>query len=69
MTMDKCVWCDVPIYVQVQCYTMPNLAAQTTVQQLEYELINRTGKCYKEMPKLYCHACGRKLDGKERERP
>lgn len=65
--MSKCPWCDVPIYVRVQCNMMPLLAPLTPVQELEYELINKTGRSYEQLPKQFCPACGRKLDGKEQK--
>lgn len=56
-----CDFCNLKIYVQIKRYTKPILAPLTEVEQLEYELINKTGLQYIQIPNNYCPMCGRKL--------
>ena len=37
-----CEYCSLKIYVQIERYSRPILAPLTEVEQLEYELINKT---------------------------
>lgn len=62
-----CDFCNVKIYVQVKRYLKPILAPLTEVEQLEYELINKIGLKYIQIPNKYCPMCGRKLaeDGRK----
>ena len=56
-----CGFCDAKIFVQFERATLPTLAPATEVAQLEYELINKTGLEYVQIPNNYCPMCGRKL--------
>lgn len=57
-----CEYCNVKFYVQVKRYIKPISAPLTEVEELEHELINKTGLQYIEMPINYCPMCGRKLE-------
>ena len=52
-----CDFCNVKIYVQVKRYLKPILAPLTEVEQLEYELINKTGIQYIQILNNYCPIC------------
>ena len=56
-----CKFCKAKIFVQFERATLPALAPATEVTQLEYELINKTGLEYVQIPNKYCPMCGRKL--------
>ena len=56
-----CEFCNAKIYVQIERYSKPILAPLTEVEQLEHELINKTGLQYIQIPNNYCPMCGRKL--------
>ena len=52
-----CEYCSLKIYVQIERYSRPILAPLTEVEQLEYELINKTGIQYIQIPNNYCPMC------------
>lgn len=56
-----CKFCKAKIYIQIERYTKPVLAPLTEVQQLEYELIDKTGFEYIEIPNRYCPMCRPKI--------
>ena len=56
-----CKFCKAKIFVQFERATLPALAPATEVAQLEYELINKTGLEYVQIPNKYCPMCGKKL--------
>lgn len=58
-----CEFCNAKIYVQVERYSKPILAPLTEVEQLEHEIINKTGLQYIQIPNKYCPMCGEKLGG------
>lgn len=56
-----CEYCNAKIFVQIKRYTKPLLAPLTKVEQLENELINKTGLQYIQILNNYCPMCGKKL--------
>ena len=56
-----CEFCKENLYIKTQRLTMPVLAPITYVQELQYELLNKTGTEYVYTDKIYCHICGEKL--------
>lgn len=54
-----CEFCNAKIYVQVERYSKPILAPLTEIEQLEHEIINKTGIKYIQIPNKYCPMCGK----------
>lgn len=57
--MDRCNFCDKPIYVKVIQYAAPILAPLTPEQELRDRLANMTGEVYARLESNYCPMCGR----------
>lgn len=62
--MNKCSFCDIPIYIKTIQHTAPLMAPLTEVQALRNELINKTGEVYLVIPKRFCPVCGREVGEK-----
>lgn len=52
-----CEFCNTKFYVQVERYSKPILAPLTEVEELECELINKTGFQYMQIQNNYCPLC------------
>ena len=61
-----CEFCNTKFYVQVERYSKPILAPLTEVEELECELINKTGFQYMQIQNNYCPLC-RKEAGRVNE--
>lgn len=57
----KCRFCDMDLYAKVQQYARPVLAPLTLGEEIEFELVEKTGWAYVPVSNLYCPMCGRRL--------
>lgn len=63
--VNKCSYCDVPVYIKTVQYTAPVMAPLTEVQVLRDKLLDKTGEVYLQIPKRFCPVCGREVGDKE----
>lgn len=64
-----CEFCNTKFYVQVERYSKPILAPLTEVEELECELINKTGFQYMQIQNNYCPLCRKEAGRVSTEKP
>lgn len=60
--MEKCRFCDVPVYIKVQQLMRPVLAPITEEQAAWDNWVEKSGQNYAYLPIQYCPVCGRKKE-------